>query len=75
MSNTDTIFGQATAIGRGAIAIIRLSGDQSYSIMCNMAKKSFLPKISITDLYDEEGLIDQALLLYFPINNSYTGII
>lgn len=76
-SNT-TIFALATAMGRGAVAIMRLSGPLTYSILHRMCHQVPQPRLaSVRKLWKiQEGqkeLLDEALLLWFPGPNSYTG--
>ena len=70
----DTIFAPATALGRAAVAIIRVSGPQ--------ARKSGdifgfrLPphrEARIRSLRDGDRKIDRALVLFFRGEGSYTG--
>ncbi|GAB6050999.1 tRNA uridine-5-carboxymethylaminomethyl(34) synthesis GTPase MnmE [Hydrogenophilus islandicus] len=72
----DTIAAVATPPGRGAVAIIRLSGPEALAIACALAKKSALPPRRPVRawLYDADGaVLDDGLLLYFPEPNSFTG--
>lgn len=77
----DTISAIATASGSGAIGIIRLSGPKTYLI----AKKLFRPKkpkevlslkagrVTYGEIFDETGIIDEALMLTFRAPHSYTA--
>ncbi len=71
---TDTIFALATPPGRGAIAILRLSGpgtDAALTALCAGVPK---PRVaSLRTLTHSGATIDQALVLRFPAPNSYTG--
>lgn len=73
--SNDTIVALATAPGRGAIGIVRLSGPS----VENVANKllSSLPKpryATLRTLKNREGSnFDQAVVLYFPSPASYTG--
>ncbi len=76
MSDTDTIFALATGAGRGAIAVLRVSGAASGPILRAMA--STLPKArqaSLRRLRAVPGgeVLDQALVLWLPGPASYTG--
>ncbi|HEY2753491.1 tRNA uridine-5-carboxymethylaminomethyl(34) synthesis GTPase MnmE [Phenylobacterium sp.] len=72
---TDTIFAPATAAGRAAVAVIRLSGPRSAEVLRIMTGR--LPaarRASLRQLRDAEGrAIDQALVLWLPAPASYTG--
>lgn len=71
----------ATAPGVGAIGIVRLSGDNSFTI----ADKIFIAKsakkvcqiparrVTFGHIYDDVELVDEALLLTFRAPNSYTA--
>lgn len=70
-----TIVAQATPIGIGAIAIIRLSGTDAKQITESiMGNRSIEKQVFVSWLYDEASKkIDQALVLYFAAPNSFTG--
>jgi tRNA modification GTPase len=72
---TDTIFAPATAAGRAAVAVVRLSGPGTKAAVTALAGD--LPparRASVRRLRDAGGaLIDEALVLWFPGPGSYTG--
>lgn len=72
---TDTIFAPATAPGRAAVAVVRLSGPGTKAAVRLMA--GALPaarRASVRTLRDADGgAIDEALVLWFPGPASYTG--
>ncbi len=71
---TDTIFALATPPGRGAIAILRLSGPGTDAALTALGAGGLKPRVaSLRDLSHEGQAIDQALVLRFPAPNSYTG--
>lgn len=73
---TDTIAALATSRGRGAIAIVRLSGPDALTIAKKIThKEHFLPRMAtLKTLKDREGeLIDEALVIYFENPKSFTG--
>lgn len=71
---TDTIFALATPPGRGAIAILRLSGPGTDDALSALGAGDLKPRqASLRDLAHEGRAIDQALVLRFPAPNSYTG--
>lgn len=71
---TDTIFALATPSGRGAIAIIRLSGPGTSAALAAMGVASLKPRLASLRTIQHDGQpIDQALVLSFPPPNSYTG--
>lgn len=71
----DTIFAPATAAGRAAVAVVRLSGPGTASAVRALAGD--LPRArraSLRRLYAPDGgEIDEALVLWFPAPGSYTG--
>lgn len=72
---TDTVFALATAPGRAAVAVMRLSGPATGAALIALAGS--LPKAryaSLRRLRDADGtVLDQALVLWFPAPASYTG--
>ncbi|MCF8365728.1 MAG: tRNA uridine-5-carboxymethylaminomethyl(34) synthesis GTPase MnmE [Bacteroidales bacterium] len=82
MDTTDTICALATAPGTGAIALIRLSGSDSFPIIDKIfkpAKKGFSVKnakthtIHFGTIDDDQGTLDEVLVYVFKQPNSYTG--
>ncbi len=71
----DTIVAQATAIGRGGIGIIRVSGPQTKSIAKQILGKKPKPRqatlLSFKD--HQHQIIDQGIALFFPKPESFTG--
>jgi tRNA modification GTPase len=71
----DTIVAVATPNGRGALAVIRLSGPDAFAI----AAKHLRPSPSQTraaqlcSVHDGGEILDQALVTLFPGPNSFTG--
>jgi tRNA modification GTPase len=76
MSSTDTIFALASGPGRGAIAVLRLSGPASGDVLARIAGGLPAPRMaSLRRLRDPASgeVLDQALVLWFPGPASYTG--
>lgn len=82
MENNDTICAISTAHGAGAIAVIRISGNDSYKICSEI----FIPKnnslqlseapshtIHYGEIQNNDEIIDEVLLSIFKSPNSYTG--
>ena len=74
----DLIVARATAAGRGGIGVVRISGENEEVV--SIAKglfPQFEPKARHAHLKELKGddneLIDQVILLYFPTPHSYTG--
>ncbi len=73
-TNADTIFALATPPGRGAIAIIRLSGPGVDATLTALGAGGLTPRLaSLRTLRHDGETVDQALVLRFPGPNSYTG--
>jgi tRNA modification GTPase len=71
---THTIFALATPPGRGAIAILRLSGPRTDAALGALGAGGLKPRLaSLRTLRHDGAAIDQALVLRFPGPNSYTG--
>ena len=71
---TDTIFALATPPGRGAIAVLRLSGPAVEQTLTALGATRLKPRLaSVRDLTHEGVRIDQALVLRFVAPHSYTG--
>ena len=81
MTNSDTIIALATPAGAGAIAVIRLSGDQAISI-CEAQFRSIHGKklleqpthtIHLGHILKEGKELDEVLVSIFKNPQSYTG--
>ncbi|MFN3512445.1 MAG: tRNA uridine-5-carboxymethylaminomethyl(34) synthesis GTPase MnmE [Phenylobacterium sp.] len=72
---TDTIFAPATAAGRAAVAVVRLSGSDSAGAVRALAGALPQPRVAaLRALKGADGApIDKALVLWFPGPASYTG--
>ena len=70
----DTIFALATPPGRGAIAVMRLSGPGVDAALTALGATRLKPRMaSVRDLAYAGDHIDQALVLRFVAPHSYTG--
>ncbi len=78
----DTIIALATSQGVGAIAVIRLSGEQSIEIVNKFFQSKFGNKdlnkvkshtIHLGQVIDNDKIIDEVLVSVFKNPNSYTG--
>jgi len=71
---SDTVFALATAPGRAAVAILRLSGPATGQALAALAGGSPPPRRAVLRQLTWRGeLIDRALVLWFPGAGSYTG--
>ena len=73
--HTDPIAAIATAPGRGAVGIVRVSGKQIAPLVRVLCGKALKPReASYLPFKDAKGApIDHGLALYFPGPHSYTG--
>jgi tRNA modification GTPase len=73
--STDTIVAIATASGRGAIGVVRVSGPACNALMHAVCGKALLPRVAThLSFLDSQGqAIDDGLAIFFPAPNSYTG--
>ena len=72
---TDTIFALATAPGRGAVAVVRVSGPAASDMLTTLAGSLPPPRLAtLRTLRGSDGaVIDRALVLWFPGPASFTG--
>lgn len=72
---TDTIVAPVTPSGRGAVSIIRLSGNKALAIAQQLGVGELTPRVAKhTSFLDENGEpIDLGLCLYFKAPASFTG--
>lgn len=71
----DTIAAQATAPGRGGIAIVRVSGPLVHPIMTAMLGRCLPGReaVFLPFLNHEQAAIDEGVAIYFPNPHSFTG--
>ncbi|HET6971326.1 MAG TPA: tRNA uridine-5-carboxymethylaminomethyl(34) synthesis GTPase MnmE, partial [Phenylobacterium sp.] len=72
---SDTIYAPATAAGRAAVAVVRVSGPATRAAVEALAGDVPTPRrTSLRLLQDDDGVeIDRALVLFFEGPESYTG--
>ena len=72
---TDTIFAPATAAGRAAVAVVRISGPDAGRALRALGGRLPSPRrASFRRLRGADGArLDEALVLWFPAPGSYTG--
>jgi len=71
-----TIAATATAQGRGAIAVIRVSGPKSLELFSVLTRKDITPEPNLIKMhwvYDNNEKIDQSMMVYFKSPQSFTG--
>ena len=75
----DTIAAISTAVGEGAIAVLRVSGADAINLVARIFRGSTPPekmesrRSYFGEIYDVTGVIDQVLLTIFRHPQSYTG--
>ena len=72
----DTIFALATPPGKSGVAVIRISGPASKTVLEALCKAPApAPRVAmLATLYDSDGhVIDKALVMYFAAPHSFTG--
>ncbi|MDD5325185.1 MAG: tRNA uridine-5-carboxymethylaminomethyl(34) synthesis GTPase MnmE [Polaromonas sp.] len=71
----DPIVAIATAPGRGAVGIVRISGKDLAPVIAAVCGRTLLPRqATYLPFRDAQGLvIDQGLAIHFPAPHSYTG--
>lgn len=70
-----TIAAIATAPGRGAVGIIRISGPRAREVLRDLAPQHTpTPRFaSLASIEVDGAVVDQSLVLFFPAPRSYTG--
>ena len=71
----DPIVAIATAPGRGAVGIVRVSGKDIAPVIHAVCGRALVPRQATYLPFRDEagGVIDQGLAIYFPAPHSYTG--
>ena len=73
LSARDTIVACSSPPGRGAISIIRMSGDKAFSIIQKITKNELKKQISVVKFPLDNDLFEKCVLTIFRSPNSYTG--
>ena len=80
--NSDTICAISTPYGMGAIAVVRISGPQTFPIVCSIfqhnGKQMVTDEITARKAYygcivDKDEMLDEVLLTFFKSPQSFTG--
>ena len=74
-NRNDPIIAISTAPGKGAVGIVRISGDDLKQFILILAKKKLEDRVAtFLRLKDTNNqLIDEVVLIFFKAPNSYTG--
>ncbi|MBQ3456153.1 MAG: tRNA uridine-5-carboxymethylaminomethyl(34) synthesis GTPase MnmE, partial [Synergistaceae bacterium] len=73
---SDTIAAISTALGEGAISIVRISGPDAVSISRRILARKDFPehsKMYLTSLIADGETVDRVLCVHFMKPKSYTG--
>ena len=73
LSGKDTIVACSSPPGRGAISVIRLSGDKAFSVIQKITKIKLKKQVSVVKFPLNTDLIEKCVLTIFRAPNSYTG--
>ncbi len=75
ITQKELICALATPPGKGALAIVRLSGKDAHAKAKQLTHKSLVPRqASYTNFYNHDGaVLDQGLAIYFQTPASFTG--
>ncbi len=75
ITQKELICALATPAGKGALAIVRLSGKNAHVIAKQITHKSLAPRqASYTNFYNRDDVVlDQGLAIYFQTPASFTG--
>lgn len=75
MSRADTIVAIASAVGRSAVGIVRISGPEVPRVAAQILGKLPAPRIATRSRFRDAagGSLDEGLALYFPAPASFTG--
>jgi len=73
--SSSSIVAIATAPGRGAVGIVRVSGQHLTPVIAAICRRALSPRqATYLPFRDAKGqVIDQGLAIYFPAPHSYTG--
>jgi tRNA modification GTPase len=78
VDRTDTLVALATPRGRGAIAVVRLSGPRAFAVRDGLVRARAHPprtavRVDVVDVEHGGSVIDDALCVSFVGPHSYTG--
>ncbi len=75
LENQDTIVSQATAVGKGGVGIIRVSGPQAQTVATTILGECPAPRYAkYGPFFDaQQTVLDEGIALYFPNPHSFTG--
>ena len=76
IGNRKTIFALATARGKSAVAVIRISGEDAQRLHKRLVKTPAPPRLAVLrSIYDPKTqvLLDRGMVIWMPAPNSFTG--
>lgn len=73
--HTDTIAALATPSGRGGIAVIRISGPKTKTILHEILRTELAPRIAkhLPFFDSNDDILDEGIAIFFPNPHSFTG--
>lgn len=72
--HTETIIAQATALGRGSVGIIRVSGPNAVKVAELVCRTKLKPRNAhYLPMYVDGEILDYGIVIYFPNPHSFTG--
>ncbi|MBO7206575.1 MAG: tRNA uridine-5-carboxymethylaminomethyl(34) synthesis GTPase MnmE, partial [Kiritimatiellae bacterium] len=70
----DTIAAVATPLGRGGVAVVRVSGSRAFEIASTISSKEpRVGRIVFARFSESDKILDEGLLLSFKAPHSFTG--
>ncbi|MDH5796796.1 MAG: tRNA uridine-5-carboxymethylaminomethyl(34) synthesis GTPase MnmE, partial [Anaplasmataceae bacterium] len=71
----DVIFALSTVMGKSAVAVIRISGKDSFKVFSILGYyKDIKPRYATySKIYNNKNIIDEVLLFWYPTPYSFTG--
>lgn len=71
---SDTVFALATARGKAGVAVVRISGPLALKAAAGFGVGKLVPRrASLRKLWWDGEVLDQALVVFFPKGQSFTG--
>lgn len=74
---TKTVIALSTPPGKGALAVIRITGEQSFRIFSKISLAKYSnaahKQVSLAKIHDGKKYIDDAVAVFFKSPKSYTG--
>ncbi len=71
----ETIFALSSGKGKAGVAVLRISGSKAKECLQQLGVEKHIEprKVTLSKIYDETQVIDEALVIYFKAPASFTG--